>query len=95
MSNEIAGFFLSFTDEEMSDIRRRLELFGYTADGDGLKKLLIETLCNMEEDGDEDFESPTDRVIGTVTDYLEKNPEKVLMGIAALKGLGRLMGKKN
>jgi hypothetical protein len=95
MNNEISGFFISFTDEEMSDIRRRLELFGYKPDGDGLKKLVTETLCEMEVGGeDEEFESPTDRLIGALHNHLEKNPHHVLMGMAAIKGLGNLLKKK-
>lgn len=94
MSNEISGFFISFEDAEMLDIKRRLELFGYKPDGDGLKKLIKETLCEMEVGDEDDEESPTDRLIGTIHDHFEKNPHHVLMGMAALKGLGNILKKK-
>lgn len=93
MSNQITGFFLSFSDEEMNDVKRRLELFGYKPDGEGLKKLVVESLCDMEE-GEEEPASPTDAVIGHVRDYLEKNPEQVMMGIAAVKGLANMLKRK-
>lgn len=92
MSNEITGFFINFTEEESVEIRRRLDLFGYTPDGEGLKKLIIDSLCDREED--DDFESPTDKLINTASSYIAANPEHVVMGINALKGLAGMIAKR-
>jgi hypothetical protein len=98
MGSEITGFFIAFTEEESKDIMRRLDLFGYTQDGEGLKQLVIDTLCNLENGNkdDEEFESPTDSFIRTATGYIKENPDKILMGINAIKGLGTMLrrGKK-
>jgi len=91
---EIAGIFLSFKEQELSEIKRRLDLFGYKPDGEGLKELIVDTLCNMEQEKDDNFISPTDRLINSATDYIGKNPEKIALGIAAIKGLTRMLRKK-
>jgi hypothetical protein len=92
MSNEITGFFISFTETESADIRRRLDLFGYKPDGEGLKQLVMDSLCDKEEE--DDFESPTDRLINTASSYIAANPEHVVMGINAVKNLAGMFNKR-
>lgn len=77
----------------MSDLDRRLKLFDYEATGEGLKKFIMDSLCDMEEDG-EPVASPTDVVIDKVKDYLNKNPDKVMMGLAAVQGLSNMLKRK-
>jgi hypothetical protein len=93
MPNEITGFFISFTSEESADIMRRLELFGYKPDGEGLKKLVIDSLCDSEMEEDT-FESPTDRLINSASQYIKTNPEHIVMGINAIKGLAGMLNKR-
>lgn len=93
MGNEITGYFISFNNDELADIRRRLELFGYTADSDGLKQLITDTLCNMEEGGEIE-ESATDRLIKSATDYVSNNPQTILMGIKAIKNVAGMLKRK-
>lgn len=93
MGSEIRGFFISFSDKEMADLDRRLKLFDYEATGEGLKKFIMDALCDMENEGDV-AASPTDMVIEKVQDYLNKNPEKVMMGLAAVQGLASMLKRK-
>jgi hypothetical protein len=92
MSEQITGFFINFTEEEAADIKRRLDLYGYKPDGEGLKELIIESLCDREEG--EEFISPTDRLINTATKYIQENPEKIVMGFNALKGFSNMLRKR-
>jgi len=92
MSGEITGIFLSFQEKELDEIKRRLDLFGYKPDGEGLKELIVDTLCDMEKD--KDFESPTDKLINTASRYLEQNPEHILIGLDALKSVARMIKRR-
>jgi len=87
---EIRGFFISFTDEELDDVQKALDLLGYTPDGQGMKDLLLDTLYGDEDD---DGESNTERFIRKSREYIKTHPETINMGISALKNLAGMFGK--
>jgi hypothetical protein len=87
---EIRGFFISFTDEELDDVQKALDLLGYTPDGQGMKDLLLDTLYGDEDD---DGKSNTERFIRKSREYIKTHPETINMGISALKNLAGMFGK--
>lgn len=92
MNSEITGIFLSFDEKELADIKRRLDLIGYKPDAEGLKKLILEALCDSE--GEEETEGPADRLIRSASEYIHQNPEKIVMGIAAIKNIAKMIKRK-
>jgi len=87
---QIQGFFISFTDEELEDVKKALDLLGYTPDGEGMKELLLDALYG---DGNDGQESDTERFIRKSRDYIKTHPETVNMGISALKSLAGMFAK--
>lgn len=71
---QINGLFLSFTEEEISAIYEALESQGYAADAKGLKEWILEAIQEPE-----DPDTPTDRVLGRLGQYLIENPQSVEM----------------
>jgi hypothetical protein len=89
-SKEIQGFFVPFENEELEDVKKTLDLLGYTPDGMGMKDLLLDALYG---DMDDEKESDTERFIKKSREYLKTHPETVNMGISALKSLANMFGK--
>jgi hypothetical protein len=49
MTEQISGFFLSFSEEQKTEICNSLETNGYSGDIDGLKKFILEELTGTDE----------------------------------------------
>jgi hypothetical protein len=86
----IEGFFIAFSPEEVKIVREELERQGYTPDGGGLKKLLLDI---MYDDGPEEKESDTERFVRKAQNFLKENPATVKMGMSALKGIAGMIAK--
>jgi hypothetical protein len=82
-SKQIEGFFVPFEDEELEDVKKALDLLGYTPDGLGMKDLLLDALFG---DGS-DKEGDTERFIRKSREYIKTHPETVSLGITTLKNL--------
>ncbi len=76
---------LSFSPEQMEDIRVGLTDLGYSPDTDGLKKFILESLSGTGGTEEPPEPGPADRVIHRIADYLKENPDTVRM-------YGRLAG---
>lgn len=90
-TNEISGFWLSFSREEIEYINERLSELGYEEAPKGLKDLISDVLENIDE------ENPGDRVIKRLSQYIAGNPDKVRMyadlAAGAVKGFGKYIKK--
>lgn len=80
---QIEGFFLEFSGEEIKDVRHALEIRGYSADGQGMKELLLDVLYG--DAGDE--KGAVDNLVNRTQDFLRNNPETVAMGMNLAMGL--------
>jgi hypothetical protein len=78
----ISGMFLPFTDKELKRIYAGLESWGYSTDGPGVKKLLLEVIDNEEQD------RGNEKTRGNIVDLLLDNPQIINAGVAAV---GRLI----
>jgi len=87
---QIQGFFITFSEEELDDVRKALDLLGYTPDGQGMKDLLLDALYG---DGNDNEESDTERFIRKSREYIKTHPETINMGISALKNLAGMFAK--
>ena len=89
-AKQIEGFFIAFEKEELEDVKKALDLLGYSPDGEGMKDLLLDALYG---DGDDGKESDTERFIKKSREYIKTHPETVNMGISALKSLAGMFAK--
>jgi len=78
MNDQITGIFLSFDNGELEHIQRKLELFGYEKNGEGLKEFIIDTFESMEQAPEPDR---TGNVISQLSDFIQQNPEGLVNGI--------------
>jgi hypothetical protein len=85
----VEGFFISFEKKELEDVKKALDILGYTPDGIGMKELLLDSLYGEEDDG----ESGTESFIKKSREYIRTHPETINMGITALKNLANIFGK--
>lgn len=72
-ARQISGYFIEFSDEEMSIIMDGLTELGYSQDTAGLKKYILESIMSA----DENFNEPGDlgERIGV---YIRQHPELIL-----------------
>jgi len=88
MSQQLEGFFLSFSAKEMTEIRSALERQGYTPDNDGIKKALMEGLFSVRQDDDiDEGELTVERVIRQAKSFVASNPETIAFGMKAIGGI--------
>lgn len=80
-SEQIEGFFLSFSTEEADAIRAALEEEGYTPDGEGLKEVIVDALFGEEE------KVVKNDFVGKAQKFLADNPETVRLGMRLAQGL--------
>ena len=92
MSERIEGFFLSFDEEEIKDVKEELVAQGYTGDSAGLKAFLMEMLFAESEEVPDD--GRTDEVIGRVQNFIRENPQTVEMGLNLVAGMLKKVIKK-
>lgn len=78
----ISGIFISFTGKELDRVYAGLESWGYSRDGQGVKKLLMEVIDNEEQD------RGAEKTRGNIVDLLLDNPQIINAGVAAV---GRLI----
>jgi hypothetical protein len=83
--DQVTGYFISFSPDEMKFINENLEDFGYPPDISGVKKWIIDTLQDAIDDTPP--ETATDRVIRKAEKYLIDNPHIVRGVQAALHGI--------
>jgi hypothetical protein len=86
--NQIEGFFLEFTSEELVVLREELERQGYPPDSTGMKEAILDFL--LEEDEEPESPSSVERVIHTTREFIKNNPATIKFGLDVAKGL---MGK--
>lgn len=92
--NQIEGFFLSFSGDEVKDVKEELIERGFTGDSEGLKAFLMEMLFADDTQEEANEEGRTDRVINTVRGFIEENPDTVRMAMNGIAGMvGRLVKK--
>jgi hypothetical protein len=91
-AKQIEGFFIAFEKEELEDVKKALDILGYTPDGEGMKDLLLDALYG-DAGADDEKESDTERFIKKSREYIKTHPETVSMGISALKSLAGMFGK--
>jgi len=84
MNQQIEGFFLEFTKEEISDIREELSRLDYTPDAKGIKEFFLDAMFNEEE---EDDIPASDGVIEKAAKFVRENPEAVNIGLQTIKTL--------
>jgi hypothetical protein len=89
-SNAIEGFFLSFTPEDMEDVRRALESNGYTPDGEGMKEILLDVLFS-DSVSEKPRASLSEEFVEKAKRYVVENPEKVKKGIDFAIGLVKMV----
>jgi hypothetical protein len=89
-SKQIEGLFIAFEKDELADVKKALDILGYTPDGKGMKELLLDALFG---DGEDDRESNTERFIRKTHSYIKEHPETVKLGISALKNLAGMFGQ--
>lgn len=89
-SLKIEGFFIEFSGEEIEEVKKELELRGYSPDNAGIKELIIDSLT----DYDEEPEDKTGNFIGKASKYIKENPEKVKAGIETIGNLINMLAKK-
>lgn len=87
---KIEGFFIEFNDEEITEVKKELELRGYSPDNKGIKELIIDCLS----DYDEPEQDKTGDFIGKASKYISENPEKITAGIETLNNLYGILIKK-
>ena len=86
---QIEGFFISFPEDEIAEIKAELVRRGYGDDSDGVKEFLLEEL--FEKDGKD---PATDNFIEQTKRFFHENPETVTMGMSILNTLAGKMIKK-
>jgi hypothetical protein len=80
-NREIKGFFISFTEKEISDVREELLARGYESGGEGIKEFLMDSLFEEEpEEVKKNFDEK-------ISDLLKSHPEMVALGRTALMNL--------
>lgn len=87
---KIEGFFIPFEHEELEDVKKALDLLGYTQDGKGMKELLLDALFG---DTDVKREDSVERLIKTGREYIKAHPETVNMGFTIVKNLAQQIMK--
>lgn len=87
--NQLEGFFVEFTPEEINDVREELELQGYTADCAGIKEFIMDALFDEEVE-----QSDTERVINKARKFVNENPATVKFGLDTIAGLAKMVGQK-
>jgi hypothetical protein len=88
--NQIEGFFLEFSGEEIADVRKELDLRGYSADGRGMKEILIDILFNDPPEK----ENETERFIRKTSSFLKEHPETLTVGMNLAKNILNKVMKK-
>lgn len=84
-TREIAGYFLTFTDEEKVFLTESFEELGFELSPDGIKQALlyaIHAALDEEyppEEGGRGEEDAADRVIRGLSQMVKQNPEKLRM----------------
>lgn len=91
MNEQISGVFLSFSNEEVEHIWKKLELFGYEKNGEGLKEFIIDTFESMEKGPEPDR---VGNVIGSLSDFIQQNPDGIINGIRAVGKIKDYLTKK-
>jgi hypothetical protein len=81
MTEQISGFFLSFSEEQKTEICNNLETNGYSRDIDGLKQFIIDELTGDVEETDPDPEPEPGPVPGEwlfrAVEYATDHPEVI------------------
>lgn len=73
-SRELTGFFISFTEDEISIVNDFLVRNDYSPDGIGLKEFILD---NVNGDEDDDEEQQLDTMIKKVSFFIQNNPQLV------------------
>lgn len=98
-NDAISGIFIEFSTKERDVIYAMLEEEGYTPDGEGVKKFLLDE-CEGEEGQDEDFdirdvkETATDRVLDKVQEYVNEHPEMVAQAKSLIGNIGTAISNR-
>jgi len=74
-TEQINGWFLTFKDDEEQLIREALTELGYTADVEGVKEYLLDSLS--EEEDEPLGTGATERVMGNIIGFAVQNPDKI------------------
>jgi hypothetical protein len=88
--NQIEGFFLEFSGEEIADVRKELDLRGYSPDGRGMKEILMDILFSDPPEK----ENETERFVRKTRDFLKEHPETLTVGVNLAKNLLNRMSRK-
>lgn len=73
--HEIAGYFISFSDEEKHLVNEGLAALGYTTDMQGLKEYILDGLTG--EGGESEPKTPNDHISSKLEELIINNPEAV------------------
>jgi len=76
MSNpeQLTGVFLSFAEDELTDLYDRLESMGYPRDGKGLREFIVQSMYeDPEPEPGEESSAPVNRLFN----YVRENPDQV------------------
>lgn len=81
---QIAGYFLSFSPVELSEINTMLGEEGYTQDIEGLKKFILDCTADEPVPGSA---GATGRVINGVERFIKENPATVQAALSIGKSV--------
>jgi len=88
-SRQIEGFFISFPEAEIAEIKAELIRRGYADDSGGIKDFLLDELFRGNGK-----DPATDNLIGQTRRFFDEHPETVMVGMNILNSLAEKMMKK-
>jgi hypothetical protein len=78
----VKGYFLSFDDDELENVRKELERRDYAPDASGMQEFLMDALFAPEK-AEEKGPTTTENIISMGQEFIKNNPEVVRMGMSA------------